>query len=237
LEYALASVARWCRGFLEVVVVTPRSSAGRVRRALPSWTRLVVCPDYRDDYLGQQVSKLHADEYTDADLVCHLDSDMLFTRPTTPADLLDDGRVRVVRRPVADLGRHRPWLVPTEAFLGWPVAYDFMQEPPFTFPRWLYGEVRAHALAAHGVHLDTYVTSRPPRGFSEFNVLAGYAYALHRMAFSWRDADDADRPALCRWYWSRGGLDGALRRELDAIARGPHPGDAGMVLLDPHATP
>jgi hypothetical protein len=235
LEYALASVARWCRDFLEVVVVTPRSSAGRVRRALPSWARLVVCPDYRDDYLGQQISKLHADEYSNADLICHLDSDMLFTGPTIPADLLDNGQIRVVRRPIADLGRHRPWLVSTEAFLGWPVAYDFMQEPPFTFPRWLYGAVRAQAPTAHRVDLDSYVTSRPPRGFSEFNVLASYAYARHRMAFSWREADDTDRPTLCRWYWSRGGLNSALRCELNAITRGPAPGDAGRVLPRPHA--
>ncbi|MFJ9825133.1 hypothetical protein ACIRSU_12235 [Streptomyces sp. NPDC101160] len=213
-------------------MVTPRTGSGAVRRAVGGDVRLTVCPDYRDDYLGQQVSKLHADEFTDADLICHVDSDVVFTRPVSPADLLDAGLPWIVRRAVSLLGRHRPWLAPTEEFLGRPVAYDFMQQPPFTYPRWLYPEVRALSLARHGIPLDRYVAGRPPRGFSEFNVLGAHAYAAHRAEFAWYDADahtdtypdtgtDAARvPRLCRWYWSRGGIDAALRRELEEITGG-----------------
>ncbi|MGW4163625.1 hypothetical protein [Streptomyces sp. NPDC004788] len=225
-------------------MVTPRTGSGAVRRAVGGDVRLTVCPDYRDDYLGQQVSKLYADEFTDADLICHVDSDVVFTRPVSPADLLDAGRPWIVRRAVSRLGRHRPWLAPTEEFLGRPVAYDFMQQPPFTYPRWLYPEVRALSLARHGIPLDRYVAGRPPRGFSEFNVLGAHAYAAHRTEFAWYDADadaetdsdadaetdsDADAGAetdavrvrrLCRWYWSRGGIDAVLRRELQEVTGG-----------------
>lgn len=213
LRFALAAIEAHCAGFAETVVVTPRWSASRVRRSLPGWVRLVVCPDYRDDYLGQQVSKLYADECTDAELICHVDSDMIFCGPAGPADLLQDGRVRVVGRPVAELGRHRPWLASTEGFLGWPVTHDFMRHPPFTFPRWLYPEVREYARVTHRTNLAEYVLGRPPRGFSEFNVLGAYAYARHRPAFAWTGTG----PELCRWYWSRAGIDPALHRELEVL--------------------
>ncbi|MGW5423482.1 hypothetical protein [Streptomyces sp. NPDC003943] len=208
-------------------MVTPRTGSAAVRRAVGGDVRLSVCPDYRDDYLGQQVSKLYADEITDADLICHVDSDVVFTRPVSPADLLDAGRPWIVRRAVSRLGRHRPWLAPTEEFLGRPVAYDFMQQPPFTYPRLLYPEVRALSLERHGIPLDRYVAGRPPGGFSEFNVLGAHAHAAHRTEFAWYDADgDAGAgaetaavrvPRLCRWYWSRGGIDAVLRRELEEV--------------------
>ncbi|MGW1171568.1 DUF6492 family protein [Streptomyces sp. NPDC002550] len=196
--------------------MTPRTGAPTVRRAVPDGVRLEVCPNYRDDYLGQQVSKLYADDFTDAELICHVDSDVIFTRPTCPADLFVGGRPWVVRRAVASLGRHRPWLASTEAFLGHEAAYDFMQRAPFTYPRWLYPEVRAHAVARHGMQLDRYVISRPPRGFSEFNVLGAYAFAHHHERFTWLDADASGPPALCRWYWSRAGIDDGMRRELES---------------------
>ncbi|MEV6330533.1 hypothetical protein [Streptomyces sp. NPDC051909] len=220
MRYALAAVEQWCHGFAEVVVVSPRTGSAAVRRAIGGDVRLTVCPDYRDDYLGQQVTKLYADEFTDADLICHVDSDVVFDRPVSPADLLDAGRPWIVRRAVALLGRHRPWLTPTEEFLGRPVAYDFMQQPPFTYPRALYPEVRALCLERHGIPLSRYVAGRPPRGFSEFNVLGAHAHTAHRTAFAWYEADTPAVPRLCRWYWSRGGLDGALRRELDGIVSG-----------------
>ncbi|MGW3199158.1 hypothetical protein ACWDBD_32250 [Streptomyces sp. NPDC001118] len=200
--------------------MTPRTGAAAVRRAVGEGVRLEVCPDYPDDYLGQQVSKVHADHFTAAELICHVDSDVVFTRPVSPADLLDGGRPWIVRRPVAGLGRHRPWLAPTEAFLGHAPAYDFMQQPPFTYPRWLYEEVRALCLGRHGIPLDRYVVSRSPRGFSEFNVLGAHAFAAHRTSFAWYDADSGPVPQLCTWYWSRGGIDARLRRELESACGG-----------------
>ncbi|MET9886489.1 hypothetical protein ABZZ20_25795 [Streptomyces sp. NPDC006430] len=201
-------------------MVTPRTGAAAVRRAAGDGVRLEVGPDYRDDYLGQQVSKLYADEFTDADLICHIDSDMVFFRPVSPADLLVGGRPWIVRRAVAELGRHRPWLAPTEGFLGRPVAFDFMQQPPFTYPRRLYAELRDLCLERHGVPLDRYVAGRPPRGFSEFNVLGAHAHAAHRASFTWYDASSDAAPLLCRWYWSRAGIDAGLRAELDLVVAG-----------------
>jgi hypothetical protein len=194
-----------------------------VRRAVGDGVRLEICRDYRDDYLGQQVTKLYADEFTAADIICHVDSDVLFDRPVSPADILPGGKPWIVRRPVETLGRHRPWLAPTERFLGRPLAHDFMQQPPFTYPRWLYGELRGLCLERHGIPLDRYVTGCPPRGFSEFNVLGAHAHAAHPAAFTWYDADSAEVPRLCRWYWSRAGIDARLRRELEAVTAGHEP--------------
>jgi hypothetical protein len=219
LALCLESIVAYCQGFRSVVVVLPQSSSAWLRRAdLPGNGRFLTTSDFRDDYLGQQVTKLTSDTFTDADFICHVDADCIFSRLTTPAALIHGDRPLVSMLPSSQLGRHSPWRKVTEDFLGWSVAYDFMQSPPFTYPRWLYQEVRAHARRVHGVDIETYVTSQPPRGFSEFNVLGAFAWERHRECFVWRDTSvhaTADPP--CRWYWSWGGLDISVRREIEGI--------------------
>jgi hypothetical protein len=220
LAYCLASINRYCAGFHSVVVVVPRSSWSRARKlgSTAGNARFEVCSDYRDDYLGQQATKLYADLFTDADLICHVDSDCIFARPVRPSDLMRGDKIRMLVRPIASLGRHRPWLQPTEEFLGRNVAYDFMQHPPFTFPRQLYAEVRDYALQIHGVDLEGYITTRPPRGFSEFNVLGAYAHERHRERFYWINLSTEDPGEhMCRWYWSWGGLTSEIRQEIEAL--------------------
>lgn len=220
LELCLAAIAKFCSGFRSVIVVVPASSERFLRRPtrLAPNARIVTCPDYRDDYLGQQVTKLHADDFSDADFICHIDSDCIVSQPVSPDYLLDAGRPRIAMRSYRSLDRHWPWQAPTEAFLGWSVEWDFMQRPPFVFPRWIYPQVRAHCVAQHGMDLDRYVLSQPPRGFSEFNVLGAYAYARHRESFSWEIAPaDGVTDSTCRWYWSWGGLDDGTRTEIEAL--------------------
>ncbi len=219
LPRCLEAIGAFARGFRETIVVVPRSSRSRLRKvALPPGVRVEACPDYRDDYLGQQVTKLTADSYTDADFVCHLDSDCILSRPVTPGDLIVDGAPVVATLPYAQLGRHWPWRGPTESFLLRTVEHDFMQRPPFVYPRWLYGELREFAQSGHGVDLETYVTSRPPRGFSEFNALGAFAEAEHPDRFAWVDASDCAR--FCRWFWSWARADRDAQAEIDRILAG-----------------
>lgn len=220
LELCLRAIERHCVGFGDVIVVMPRGSEPWLRRhpALPTSVRLELCPDYPDDYLGQQVTKLHADELSDAELICHVDSDCIFRCRTQPQDLAPGGRPRVYTRPVEELPRHWPWTRPTEEFLGWRPTHDFLQCPPFTFPRWLYPRVRERAVETKDVPLSEWVLSRPPRGFSEFNVLAAYAYRFHPEDFVWtRGRDIGAEERRCHWYWSWGGLDAATRREIEGL--------------------
>lgn len=220
LEFCLASIQKFCRGFRAVIVVVPRSSRPWLPAnfAFAEDVEICFCRDYRDDYLGQQATKLMADSFSDADFICHVDADCIFSRFCTPRDLIIAGKPCVVMRPSALLGFHWPWRKPTETFLGWAVSHDFMQRPPFVFPSWLYPELRNHAVSTHGMDLETYITTRPPRGFSEFNALGAYAHARHHDRFIWLDnsLSDAGEP-FCRWYWSWGGIDVSTHSEIQAL--------------------
>lgn len=218
LEYCLRSVERFCTGFRQVVLVVPRASAPWLPRYRLPADRVELCEDVRDDYLGQQVTKLHADLFSDADLICHLDADCVVDCPLAPADLMLEGRPAIPCTEYRLLGASVPWRAVTEKLLGFPVEHDFMRTQPLLYPRALYAELRSHCHALHGVALADYVLAQPPRGFSEFNALGAYAHRFHHDEFAWPVLESTrQQPRHCRWYWSWGGLDAELRRELEAL--------------------
>jgi hypothetical protein len=159
-------------------------------------TDVVLCPRFHDDYLGQQCTKLHADLLTDADWIFHMDSDCVVAQPFRPDDLIQAGRGRQFVTRHRDLPERHPWKSCTSRFLGIDPGYDFMRRFPIPYPRWLYSQVREFCQHRHGVSLETYVTRQPPRGFSEFNALGGYAYLHYPNAFEWVDEGGDDNQSL-----------------------------------------
>jgi hypothetical protein len=217
LELCLKSIRRFARGFREIVVVVPHASEGALKRRRLTPDRVLLCNNYRDDYLGQQVTKLSADELTNADFIAHLDADCVFVRPTTPADLFEGGRPRVLMTPYSVHPRNGPWRIPwqgvTERFLARPVLSNFMQAMPLVYPRWLYRELREFARWQHGCSLSAYVLRQRARCFSEFNALGAYAYFFHRDSFHWvNTATDPLPPACTRIFWSWNGVTEETRR-------------------------
>ena len=218
LRYALRSIERYCRGFSRVIVVVPQSSRRKLDWMGLSGNVTITCRDYADDYLGQQITKLTADELTDADYICHIDSDCVFCQPTTPDDLFEQGKPRVLMAPYDRLDPHVPWKDITERFLCREVAYEFMRMPPYTFPRWIYGAFREHTRALHGRSAEHYILAQPPRGFSEFNALGAYAFYYHPQHFSWFDVSVGSPSAgHCRAFWSWGGIDDRIRQDIESL--------------------
>ncbi len=208
LSFCLRSIENYCTGFRKVMIVVPQASRERMDRVPDGGAEIRTCPDFRDDYLGQQVSKLFADEYTDAEFICHVDSDCIFHQPCSPEHLFADHRPEIWMTPYAEFRWPGPWQRSTERFLGCSVEYNFMRRQPQLYPRWLYGALRDHALGLHGLPLDRYVTAQGPRGFSEFNALGAYAFLHHKDQFSWRQTHPEDSPNnMCTSYWSWGGTD------------------------------
>lgn len=219
LTYSLRSIARYARGFRRTLLVIPQRSATRLNLdSLVGDIELQLCEDFDDDYLGQQVTKLYADSYTDADLICHLDADCLFVRETHPEHLLQEGKVLVPITPYCLFPKERAWQSLSEEFMGHPVQYDFMRRQPFLFPRWLYAECRKHAETLHKQPLRTHVLTRRPRGFSEYNVLGALAYYRFHSAFAWQERSVwSPDESVCRWFWSWDGISEAARQEMEGI--------------------
>lgn len=211
LRLALVSIDTFARGYRQVVLILPESSIDRWRESLvPEGIslRLITCMDYADDYLGQQVSKLYADQVSDADYIVQLDSDCAFVRPTLCwRDLFRGGKpIHVYRqtgvRPAID-----GWRMSVHKVLGINTDREFMVTLPAVYPREIYSELRQFVLTRHGQELGDLVVAQRSDQFSEFSVLGAYAFEYMHERFAWVEAGDE---SLGNWpciqFWSRGGV-------------------------------
>jgi hypothetical protein len=225
LMLALRSIEVFVTGHRQVVLVLPRSSLPRVD--LPalrgySGIRLRTCRDYRDDYRGQQITKLYADLHTDADVIVHLDSDQVFVAPCDlRARLFDNGRPRVSfdtsgRRPASDGWRRCP-----EIFLGESLPWDLATPLPLALPRHLHAELRHYCLGAHGTTIAGYAEATPTARFCELALLRGFALVSRPAEYAWVDVRDGDLLPECWTFWSRGETPATVAHRLpETLATG-----------------
>lgn len=211
LAYCLKSCALHAKGFRNIHIVVPSGDA----QHLSHLTREKVheCQRYNDDYLGQQITKLCADTYTDADYICHFDSDTIWTKDISPELLVVGGKPIVFHEPYERL-QGCPWQPIVSETLGWVPKFEFMRRHPFVYPRWIYKELRVYLEARHARPLSDYISSRPYRSFSEFNVLGAFAWEKFRQHFYWRDPHQED--TYVKQYWSWGGINGH-KQEIEKL--------------------
>jgi len=218
LVLAVASIRRFVSGYRELVVVLPETSMSRVDWPVAPILRDVTlrqCDDHRNDYIGQQITKLHADTYSDADVILHVDSDHVFVAPCDLQHrLFESGKIRMgfdpsERRPVTDGWRRCP-----SVFMRRDVALDLTASPPVAFPRHLYSAVRRFSEQTHGLSIQEYASTMRSDRFCEFALLRGYALVCEPGLYAWVDVSTHRFIAECRAFWSRAQTPESVMHEL-----------------------
>jgi len=221
LKYCLKSINKYCTGFRKVWVVSPEEMI--VEFTDPNKFEWKVMNEEADDgYLAQQIHKLYADVITDyqADLILHVDSDVIFTQPVTPASFFGvSGNVLWPYTPYSAIDT--PWKPITELFIQRPVENEFMRRFPIMIPRWLYSKLREFSSQTHKRIISQYIRNQPLRAFSEFNVLGAYAWEFHHDAFEWVNTIETPLPPpFAKQFFSWGGITDEVKKEIDTILSG-----------------
>jgi hypothetical protein len=181
-EYCLQSIKKYCTGFRNTVVVEGEHPQG---------------------YIYQQVVKLHADKYTDADFILVTDSDTLFNTPVTPESFMSNGKPIWYMTPFEQLLEHSTllkWRKVMTDFCGIEPQFEFMRRQPFMFPRYVLKDIQEYCVKTHGRTLEEYPFDLGV--FTEWNVLGFYCWIHHRDAFTWVNTDDGIGDPLVRQFWS-----------------------------------
>ncbi|NCZ53069.1 MAG: hypothetical protein EBY81_04155, partial [Verrucomicrobia bacterium] len=148
LSYCLKSCAKSAKGFRQIHIVVPHGDQHELNHL--TLEKVHICPRYAEDYLGQQVTKLNADLYSDADFICHIDSDTVWLHDVSPKDFIHKGKAIMYYEPYDKIGEC-PWQPIIEEAVGWKPEFEFMRRPPHTFPRWIYKEIRDFLQTTHKV--------------------------------------------------------------------------------------
>jgi len=214
LKYCLRSIQRFATGFRRTIVVVPNGQTP------PTGTAEVVFSIHEsgDGYMGQQVTKLHADCFSDAEFILAMDSDTIFTRPVNPDDFVVNRRkVRWLYTPYSSLSGDgsQTWKPITEKVMMRLVENEFMRRHPLVAPRWVLQGFREWMWKIHGMSIEAYVMSQPDRNFSEWNALGAYLWFYHHDKIEWQNTNDDIGIPCVHQSWSHGGLNDDLRNHLE----------------------
>lgn len=207
LRRNLASLHAYARGQDRILVVVPRSTASRIELG---WveevegTRLATCADFEDDYVGQQITKLHADRYTDAAVVLLMDADQRLTAPCALRERLFDvdGRLRLHPGRQGVRGRRDGWRRCAEDFFQQPFERDLAAPLPVAAPRAAFAGLRRECLRRHGLSLAAYCSALRGDRLCETALLLGWMSLYAGDAVHWEEGGTALLPE-CETTWSR----------------------------------
>jgi hypothetical protein len=213
LPYLFRSIVKHVRGFRKLHVVVPvicdlPESVKIIERSGMEVVGGTIQP-WLNTYVGQGAAKLMAWQRCDADAVCYLDSDLLFTREFRPESMLTNGRFRIEYRPWEEAGAAQCWREGTRRLLRAEPPIEAMQRHPFMYPTMTIRRAYHHVGGEMG-----YMDAHAP---SEFNLLGNYAYLHERDAFEFLSYDEgAAERAFVRAFWTHGGITPAVEAELKA---------------------
>jgi hypothetical protein len=142
LEYLLKSIKVFCKGFRNVIIVTDsgKDFPDDLKNIIPIKLFYIEMPnsfshniEYGVGYLWQQYIKLSWYKYTDAEYVLVMDSDQMFTQPTTPEKFMRKKKYTwyFERWISPDI----KWKSSTEKLLKYEVGNSAMCFPGFIFKR------------------------------------------------------------------------------------------------------
>jgi len=220
LPFCYRGIEKFAKDFRQVLVLCPEPDVELIEEVTkPFGHRVAGSEWWEDDYLGQQWVKMNADLFTDADFICHVDSDAVFKREIHPdGDLYDeDGRVYMITEPYATLEMMR-WPEIVYNVLKWRPTLEYMRRLPLTYPRSVYKPCREYIEKVNKKPAREVIKNRPFRDFTEFNVLGAFCDKFHHDLFNWCSPNAAP-PDLVLQNWSWGGLKDDVKERIEEILK------------------
>jgi len=213
LGYALKSIHKYVTGYRRIVIAIPKGE-GHLLSHLTAETVIEV-PDMDDGYIGQQLTKMRAYEYTDAGAVIFWDSDVVATQPIDiHAEYFHEGKPILYKTRYASMDGN-PWQPITAKAVGFTPEWEYMRRMPITFRRDTLMMADTRMVHIHHVSLSYYLSQQPFRAFSEFNVMGALAEQMTPDRYHIVDTETVDMPpnkVMQGWSW--GGITDEVKATL-----------------------
>jgi hypothetical protein len=215
LAHALRSIHKHVTGHRRIIVAIPVGQ-GHLLSHLTA-EAVIEVPDMSDGYLGQQLTKMNAWLYTDADAVLFWDSD---TVATEPINILEEytinGKPIIYCTPYERVGEAQMWRQPTEVAMGFGVSLEYMRRLPLLYHRETLLSACCYIPRAVGKSIAEHMAERGR--FSEFNAIGAFAHRFRANEYAFRNTDYYKPPPnKVRQYWSWGGITPEVQSELDKL--------------------
>ncbi len=220
LKYCLRSIAKNVTGYRQVIICIPEDQA----YLLDGWNltkeKIVTCPTYKDDYLGQQISKIYAYGQSDADIIMFADSDLIFHTKTDLSEYMDGDKIISYKTHYSKVEGAIKWRPMVEKALGIEVEYEFMRRHPFLYYRDTLKSCVGEFRQRTGKELSDYIQKQPKMEFTEFNYISAYADSINDERYLFQDTDKISLPdTKLKQFWSWSNLTEDEKHEIEGLLK------------------
>lgn len=218
LKYCLRSIQKFCTGFNEIILVCDEADKGGLEEFGLTRERVEYVPLEFNGYLFQQWIKLNAHSYSESDYILFVDSDCVFTKPTTPNDFIKSGKPMILKTPYETIPEVRFWKELTELTLKEKVEFEYMRRLPLLYRRDTLENCQKHVNELHEGGIKYFISQRPAHEFTEFNLIGAYAEKYEGDKYKFIDTTKNELPEThIHQAWSWGKVSQSKRVELERI--------------------
>lgn len=203
LNYCLESIHKNLSGWSEIVICIPTGQETLLSHLTSE--KVVTCKIYKDDYLGQQISKIQAHHHCKGDYILFVDSDVIFKPNANVLDYFYENKPIILKANYNSVGEAICWKKPTEKLFKEKIEFEYMRFAPQIFHK-----STLEMFNDSFPDIENYVISQPYRQFSEFNALGFYAEKMQPDDYSITDVTNGVPEYLpknkAHQFWSWSGL-------------------------------
>ena len=211
LKCALYSILKYVTSFRYIIITVRNKEYIELTNSLKieqifinniDKIKIIPVSNFNDnmDYFGQQITKLHADMYTDSEYIIFVDSDCVFYDNFDIHDMFDkDGKIILLIEKWENLPKmYDVW----KTFLqvcDFKTEFEFMRRVPLIYPSIIFKNLRDYISTKYKIKftddcLQIYNSTNiylPHKYFSEFNLLGAYSYIYEPNHFNFMKQNEA----------------------------------------------
>ena len=210
LRYCLISIKRNLSGYRKIIINVRSKELDLLKSSLSNLElfneiTFIGSHNYHNsiDYCGQQICKLEADLYTDADYILFIDSDCLYSSHTSVYDYFNSetGKLYILKTRWEEIPNTHHWKRCLRR-LGLLTDYDLMRRLPQLYPTDVFRNIRALIENKCGKrYIEGILDIYSKCSFSEFNVIGSYMF-LNCSDVEFTEYDPSKHQIKCTQLWS-----------------------------------
>lgn len=183
LKYSLRSLAMHITGYNNIIILIPEKDKHLLDISdLPKRTKIFIVGEYGSGYLYQQVCKIQAHKYSDANFIMFSDSDCIFDHPVNLQDLIKTEKPEILYTDYSKVGDAICWKKPTEDFIKEPVNWEFMRRNCMIYNRETLVQIEKYEPNLEHIIMTSNL-------FSEYNAMGAFAFKYHFNNYTFINTD------------------------------------------------
>lgn len=218
LFFCLSSIDKFVDGFQNIIIAMPNKDKHLFTIDTKQFSRIhnrvkyIYTNDYGNTYLYQQFIKITAYQYTEADYIMYVDSDVVFNRKSYINESFNSEEKPIIYyTPYEMVGDAICWQEPTSELLGEHQSYEFMRRNCLIFRKSTLIDINTQYPNLEQIIMNSI-------RFSEFNTIGAWAFKNEFNNYSFVNTiTNPPPPANHIQFWSYSNLNKIDRLKIKQI--------------------